>query len=72
MAVLVAVVALVAVGVASVVRRRRHSYVPAAPATVSVSEPTVDTLESPRHAAEARAVDSADDVGTGGAHRRAV
>ena len=71
---IVAAIAFVALaaGVVSAVRRRRRAYVPAAPMTISVTEPTGDTLESPRHAAEARAVESADDVGFGGAHRRAV
>jgi hypothetical protein len=56
-----------AVGVARAARRRRR-LVPAGPATISVSEPTVDVLESPRHAAEARA--EAAHLSAGGVRRR--
>ena len=49
-----AVVAL-AVGVVRAVRGRHRTYVPATPATISVTGAVEDVLESPRHAAEARA-----------------
>jgi len=39
------------------VRRRRRTYGPAHPVTISVTEPVEDVLESPRHAAEARAAE---------------
>lgn len=64
-------VAVLAVGAVRTARRNRRTLVPAAPVTISVTEPTVDTLESPRHAAEARAMESADHV-DGGIRRRAV
>ncbi|MDH2413208.1 hypothetical protein [Nocardioides sp. CER19] len=53
-----AVVALV-VGVARAATRSRRTYVATAPATISVTEPVEDILESPRHAAEARAAETA-------------
>jgi hypothetical protein len=52
----IAAVAL-AVGVIRAARRSRRTYVPARPVTISVTEPVEDVLESPRHAAEARAAE---------------
>lgn len=55
-AAIVAALAVAAVAAALLWARRRHrTYVPAVPATISVSGPVEDVLESPRHAAEARA-----------------
>lgn len=65
----VAVVVL-AVGVVRAALRSRHAFVPAVPATISVTEPVEDVLESPRHAAEARAAEARASRATE-AHRRA-
>jgi len=48
-------VAALAAGVLLTARRRHRTYVPATPATISVTGAVEDVLESPRHAAEARA-----------------
>ncbi|GAA1947105.1 hypothetical protein GCM10009798_02670 [Nocardioides panacihumi] len=50
-------VAALVIGVVRAVRRGRPTYVQTVPATVSVAGPVVDVLESPRHAAEARAAE---------------
>jgi hypothetical protein len=65
-------VAVLILGAVWAARLGRRRFVPAAPAptTISVTEPTVDTLESPRHAAEARALEQHAHVDVGGTHRR--
>jgi hypothetical protein len=65
----IAVVALV-VGVVRAARRGRGALVATAPLTISVTEPVVDVLESPRHAAEARAALRAAAGPHGGTRRR--
>lgn len=69
--VVIAVVAL-AVGIARAARRSRRTYVPTVPATISVAEPVVDVLESPRYAAEARAARTSGEGIVGRVHRRDV
>ena len=62
-------VAALAAGVALAARRRHRTYVPARPATISVTGPVEDVLESPRHAAEARAAEAQIEGTAAGAHR---
>lgn len=64
--------AVLAVGALIVARRHRRTLLPASPGTISVTEPTLDTLESPRHAAEASAARSPVGHADGGAHRRSA
>lgn len=60
------------VGVARAARKGRRTYVDTVPATISVTEPVEDVLESPRHAAEARAAESSFDGTVGGTRRRSA
>ena len=64
-------VAALAVTTIRAARRHHRQLVPATPLTISVSEPTVDTLESPRYAAEARAAQASIGLAAGRTLRRA-